>query len=71
MKPYRIIATIKVVNEDGEVVDHRGYTPRKNDKGLQTEQECSGHDDLTEANKMLNLVHGLVDLISDTRDIKS
>lgn len=71
MKPFRVIAEIKIVNEDGEVVDHRGYLPRRNDKGQICTIECSGHDDLNEANKMMNAVHAVVDLISDLRNIRS
>lgn len=69
-KPYRVIAEIKVVNEDGEIVDHRGYLPRKGVGAQSCTVTVSEHDDVMEANKSMNAYYAVVDVIQDLRNIR-
>lgn len=67
---FKVMVEVKVVDLDGQIVDHRGYTPRKG-VGLQScTTEISGHKDITEANQMMNAIHAIVDTISELKDIK-
>jgi hypothetical protein len=60
---YTVVVEIKVVNTEGEVVDHKGYphmNPQRNFHPLQTEQRFVTFEDVEKAHNTLNVLHGVV-----------
>lgn len=67
--PYTVVVTIKVVDTDGETVDHRGLTPRKGAGAQTCEIRLPSQMTILEANKLMNAVYGMVSVVHDIRDI--
>jgi len=66
---FTVQVEIKVLNSDGEIVDHRGMMPRKGIGAQICKIDVSKHSDINEANKMMNAVYGSVNIIGDLRNI--
>jgi hypothetical protein len=66
---YRVKVTIEVVNEDDEVVDHRGWVShvsRRDFKPLRTTQYWDGYDyGIQQAHKHLNSLFKTVQAIGE------
>jgi hypothetical protein len=60
---YTVVVEVKVVNTEGEVVDHHGWphmNPERKFSPLRAEQRFVTFEDVEKAHKAMNDVHRLV-----------
>lgn len=60
---YQVIVEIKVINEVGDVVDHRGHPQISNKKiftPLETKQDFKYYEHIESAHQNLNVLHAVI-----------
>ncbi|UNI71446.1 hypothetical protein [Burkholderia phage vB_BpP_HN04] len=65
---YRLRVKLEVINEDGDVVDHRGldrFHKRFQAPGIQTQQDLFRTDDLDLAREHLNKMYAIIGNIKE------
>jgi hypothetical protein len=65
---FRVKVTIEVIDEEGNVVDHRGHAHRPTQathNKLQTSIRMSEHDGVTEALNKLNGLHQILAAVKE------
>lgn len=64
---FKIVVELKVVNEDGDVVDHRGVTalPGRSHHPLHTRQDFREFAHIENAHEIMNKLHSTVRSIKE------